>query len=67
MLFAMIQVLNFALLIGTIALMFVAYRHLEKQALSPKQFFIWCLVILFIPLIGSMMGLTYFDRPRATN
>ena len=65
--FFLIQLLNFALLIGTIVLMFVAYRHLEKQALSPKNFFIWCLIILFLPLIGSLMALSYFDKPRATN
>lgn len=64
--FFVIQLLNFALLIGTIVLMVMAYRHLEKQALSPKNFVIWCLIILFMPLIGSLMVFFYFDRPRAT-
>ncbi|MDX2076275.1 MAG: PLDc N-terminal domain-containing protein [bacterium] len=58
------QLLSFLTIIASFALVFAALRHLNRQPITGKDFWVWALIVFFMPIIGSIMVFVYFDKPR---
>lgn len=62
---AFIQIWAFLFVIGSFVLFFLALYRLDKLNLPSKDFWFWTLFIFCMPMIGSIIFLTYIDKSRA--
>lgn len=60
--FLAFQILNFALIISHIVLSLITLRRLWQGNFSDGQRWLWTLLILFIPLLGSLAFLRATPR-----
>ena len=59
-----LQLFNILIIIGSFVFVFAALRHLNRQPITGKDFWVWALIVFFMPIIGSIMVFVYFDKPR---
>jgi hypothetical protein len=64
--FLAFQILNFALIISHIVLALIALRRLWQGDFSDGQRWLWTLLILLIPLLGSV-GFLFAIRHTSAN
>jgi hypothetical protein len=68
--FIVSQLLHFSLLIAWIVLMFYALRLLQKADLPEGVRLIWVLLVIFVPLLGTLALLIVrpgLDKTKAIN
>jgi hypothetical protein len=55
------QLLPIIAIIASYGFVIAAFRRIDKQTLTNEQWWTWTLIVIFMPIIGSIIVFNYFD------